>query len=313
MASAEDVSASYYAGQARIAKAVTVAAVAEWRTIDGRRLDFSWLRVLARLLAWLTGAQRQAASTAPAYLTGVLRAQGVVPSPGHRLLPDPFGGIAADGRGLDTLLYTPVASAKHAMSQGATIQDALRGAEAGLAMLVRTQVQDAGRMAVQTAMADDSAVRGYIRQVHLPACARCIILAGRVYRYSSGFQRHPNCDCTMVADAGELGTEDPAELIAKMRKDYPDGPHAIAKSLTAGDLEALDHGADLNQVVNAHRGMATAAGKATTEGTTRHGLAGMRLRGQPRMTPALIFAQAASENWTRQQIVAQLLRAGYII
>lgn len=310
MTSPSEVAASYYAGQARIAKAVAASSVREWRQIDGTSLDRSWLGILARLLAIVIGGQRQAASTAAPYLTSVLQSQGALPDPGHRLLSHAFGGIASDGRGLDTLLYTPVADAKHAMSGGASIDDALRGAEKHLAMLVRTQVQDAGRMSVQTAMADDAAVRGYIRQVRLPACPRCMILAGRFYRYSSGFQRHPNCDCVMIPAAETLEPQDPQRLLEQMLADHP---AALRKSLSDGDLKALEHGADLNQVVNAHRGMATAAGQVTTEGTTRRGLAGQRLRGARRPTPALIFEQAAAEQWTRQQIVAQLMRAGFII
>lgn len=310
MAAPADVAASYRAAQAGIARTVAVASVREWRKIDPARLDLSWLSILLRLLAIVTGGQREAASRAPAYLAAVIRAQGVVPDPGHRLLPDPFSGIASDGRGLDTLLYGPVVSAKHAIATGASVDDALASAERQLAMLVQTQVQDAGRMSAQTAMADDSAVRGYTRVVHLPACPRCIILAGRFYRYSSGFLRHPRCDCTMMPAAEVIEPQDPASLLAQMRKDHP---AYLARSLTDGDLQALDHGADLNQVVNAHRGMATAAAQATREGTTKRGLAGKRLRGQRRMTPAAIFAQAESQNWTRQQIVAQLMRAGYLI
>jgi hypothetical protein len=319
VAAPADVAASYHAAQARIAQTVAVASVREWRKIDPARLDLSWLSVLLRLLAIVTAGQREAASRAPAYLAAVIRAQGVAPDPGHRLLPDPFSGIASDGRGLDTLLYSPVVGAKHAIAQGASVDDALAQAERQLAMLTQTQVQDAGRMSVQTAMADDSAVQGYLRVVHLPCCARCLILAGRWYRYSAGFQRHPNDRCTMMPAAEVIEPQDPADLLARMRKDHP---AYLARSLTSGDLQALDHGADLNQVVNAHRGMATAADqirdrmaasyRQTREGTTRRGLAGQRLRGQQRMTPAAIFAQAASENWTRQQIVAQLMRAGYL-
>jgi hypothetical protein len=309
VASAPEVADRYHAGQARVSQAAALAGVREWRKIDGRNLDRSWLSILARLLMIVTAAQRQAASITPAYLTSVLRAQGAIPAPVHRLLPDPFGGIASDGRGLDTLLYTPVAEAKYRMGQGATISDALQQAEQHLAMLVRTQVQDAGRMATQTAMADDSAVRGYLRFVHLPCCPRCLILAGKFYRYSAGFDRHPDDHCTMMPAAEVIDPQDPGELLAQMRKDHP---AYLAKSLTPGDLQALDHGSDLNQVVNAHRGMATAAAQSTTEGTTKRGVAGKRLRGAARMTPARIFAQAASENWDRQQIVAQLMRAGYL-
>lgn len=183
---------SWHAAQARIAKAAALGAVREWRRLDAKNLNLGWLAVALRLLAILTGAQRRAADGAQSYLARVLAAQGATPSPGYRLLPDAFGGVASDGRGLETLLYSPVVRARQLMSQGVSISDAMTRAESDLVMIARTQVQDAGRMATQAAMAADPAVRGWIRVVHLPACPRCIILAGRWYRWSAGFQRHPN-------------------------------------------------------------------------------------------------------------------------
>lgn len=320
--------AQYQRGQASAAAAAAVAAVAAWRTVDGKNLDMSWLHVLARLLPLVSGAQRKAAAAAPPYIGRLLRLQGETAQEA-RLAAEAFAGLTGDGRPLASLLYTPVARSKYLMGSGVRIADALAQEELHLAMLVRTQVQDAGRMAVQCAMAAEPAIRGYVRHVHLPACARCIILAGRFYRYSDGFARHPNCDCTMIPAAGpeRVEPQDPAELIGQMRADHE---AKLRRSLTAGDLRALENGADLNQVVNAHRGMSTAAGagrrlKVTPEGMTRHGLAGRRLSAEgaaksgrpgarsPRLTPAQVFDEAARENWGREEIVRQLTRFGYII
>ena len=63
--------------------------------------------------------------------------------------------------------------------------------------IVSALVSDAGRSAESVATAARPNV-GYVRFLSPPSCARCAILAGRVYRYSQGFQRHPGCDCTMV-------------------------------------------------------------------------------------------------------------------
>lgn len=312
-AEAAAAASSYQRGQARLAAAAAVMAAAAWRGIDGRNLDLSWMAVLARLLPVVSGAQRKAAAAAPAYAGGLLRLQEVAAAGAVRLEADAFAGLTGDGRPMATLLYAPVALAKHRIGGGMRIADALAAEELHLAMLVRTQVQDAGRMGLQSAMAAEPGIRGYVRHVTLPACARCIILAGRFYRYSAAFLRHPNCDCTMVPAVGPewVESQDPAELIAQMR-----GQHAAAlrRSLTHADLRALDHGADLNQVVNAHRGMATAAGrKVTREGTAKRGLAGKRLGRVQRLTPAQIFDEAARLNWAREEIVRQLTRFGYII
>jgi hypothetical protein len=273
-----------------------------------------------------------AAQSGVSFLGRLLAMQGARPA-GARLDPAAFAGLTGDGRPMAGLLYTPVALSKHYIGQGQPIADVIAREEAHMAMLVRTQVQDAGRTALQSQMAAEPEVRGYVRKVTLPACARCIILSGRFYRYSTGFQRHPCCDCTMIPAVGDehVEAEDPAELIAAMRADHP---AKLGKSLTDADLKALDHGADLNQVVNAHRGMTTAAGprrtvRVTTEGTTRRGFAGQRLIREagakrqpgsryssaraPRLTPAQVFEEASIARWDRTEIVRQLTRFGYII
>lgn len=319
--------ASYQRRQAATAAAAAVAAIAAWRGINGKALDLSWLAVLTRLLPIVSGAQRKAVASAPAYVADLLALQDAAETGAVRLADDAFAGLTGDGRPMATLLYAPVALAKQRIGAGMRIADALAAEELHLAVLVRTQVQDAGRMGLQTTMAAEPKIRGYVRHVSLPACARCIILAGRFYRYSAGFQRHPNCDCTMIPAAGPdwVESQDPAQLIAQMRDQHA---AKLRRSLTEGDLKALDHGADLNQVVNAHRGMTTAAGRSLTrEGTTKRGFAGKRLIAEAgsrpggryrrsaavRLTPAQIFDEAARLNWAREEIVRQLTRFGYII
>lgn len=328
-AASQAAAESYQAQQEALATVAVIGALRAWDGIDGKALDASWPKVLARILAVITGAQRKAAASVPGYVERVLRAQHVASV--ARLAPEAFAGLTGDGRPLKTLLYTPVALSKQRIGQGERIADVLAGEEKHVALLARTVTQDAGRMALQAQMAAEPRVRGYVRKVHLPACPRCIILSGQFYRYSDGFLRHPACDCTMipVAVGSDFVTaEDPAELIARMRAEHPG---YLAKSLTEGDVRALDHGADLNQVVNAHRGMSTAAGpgrkvRVTTEGTTKRGVAGKRLIAEagaksggrykraraPRLTPAQVFAEADANGWDRDEVVRQLKRFSYI-
>jgi hypothetical protein len=312
---------AYQSAQSRTSQAAALAAVGIWRRINGKALDASFAVLLPQLLAVVARAQLLAATAGASFLTRILAAQEMTAA-GARLAPEAFAGLTGDGRPMGSLLYAPVALSKQRIGQGSRIADVIAAEELHMALLVRTQVQDAGRMALQSAMAAEPRVRGYVRKVNLPACARCIILSGRFYRYSDGFQRHPNCDCTMIpalAGGAFIETENPAELIARMQADHP---AKLRKSLTEGDLAALKHGADLNQVVNAHRGMTTAAGpgrtvQVTTEGTTRRGVAGKRL-GAPRggraarLTPAQVFEEASLNGWDRTEIVRQLTRFGYI-
>ena len=309
--SASEAAGAYQAQQAQVSRAVALAAIGVWRNIDGKNLDASWAQLVARMVAVVAAAQLRAVEAGVTFLARILAAAGERPS-GGQLVPAAFAGLTGDGRPLGSLLYTPVALSKQRIGGGERIADVLQAEEAHVAMLARTVTQDAGRMGMQSGMTAEPKIRGYVRQVHLPACARCIILAGRFYRYSDGFLRHPCCDCTMTPVAvGQdfVHGQDPDKLFAQAREQ---DPAKLRKSLTEGDFRALDHGANLNQVVNAHRGMSTAAG-TTTEGTTRRGVAGKRLGGRPRLTPAQIFAEASASGWGRDEIVRQLTRAGYII
>lgn len=112
--------------------------------------------------------------------------------------------------------------------------------------IVETLVRDAGRTAIATALGATPAVTGYVRSLTPPSCGRCAVLAGRVYRYSTGFQRHPRCDCLMTPTTEAIGRNlvtDPADAYRKGQ----------IRGLSEGDRFALDNGADIGQVVNVRR------------------------------------------------------------
>jgi len=135
-----------------------------------------------------------------------------------------------------------------------------------------------------------------------------------------------NCDCRNIpaseSVAGDL-TVDPHDYFASLSPEQQD------RIFTKAGAEAIRNGADVNQVVNARRGMRAAqvGGRdvlITSEGTTRRGLAYHRLSqsaGQdikagryrsarrPRLMPETIRAIA-----TDQADYLRLLRAnGYLI
>jgi hypothetical protein len=132
--------------------------------------------------------------------------------------------------------------------------------------LVESLVQDAARAAESVAVAVRPTVR-FVRYLTLPSCSRCAVLAGRVYRYSQGFLRHPNCDCVMLPTtvaAPDL-VQDPVEL-AKAGQ---------IRGLSKADMLAIEQGADFGRVVNVRlkkAGLRQAgkvlarAGKPTPEG-----------------------------------------------
>lgn len=107
--------------------------------------------------------------------------------------------------------------------------------------LVASITQDAARAAQQVAVVARPNI-AHVRHLTLPSCSRCAVLAGRVYRWSQGFARHPGCDCVMVPTtvANDDMTYDPVELAR-------DGQ---IRGLSKADMRALADGADFNKLVN---------------------------------------------------------------
>jgi hypothetical protein len=166
-------------------------------------------------------------------------------------------------------------------------------------------------------------VAGYERVVSLPACDRCVILTGRLYRYSTGFARHPRCDCTMRPVTTE-----------QYRTENPDNhPRALFEAMTeaeqnirfgTGNAAAIRAGADLSQVVNARSTAMPVAGRwSTTAGSTSRGVAGQRM-GQlatqggryrrtqlARPTAGQVITDYAERS--RKELIAALRRFGYVL
>jgi hypothetical protein len=139
---------------------------------------------------------------------------------------------------------------------------------AAFSRIVAALVNDASRTAALADMGRREAVTGYVRSLNPPSCSRCAILAGRVYRYSQGFQRHPRCDCLMTPTNQAIGPS----LITDPQEAYDKG---WVRGLSSKDREAVDAGADLGRVVNVRRkaaglnvgsSVATRAGRLTPEG-----------------------------------------------
>ncbi|MFJ5887490.1 hypothetical protein [Streptomyces californicus] len=232
----------------------------------------------AAILRAVVAGQLTAAEGAQQFVMMAMAARNAAAPVLAALSPEAFAGVASDGRPLATLLYTPAITTYTAYAAG---MDAEAAAVAGMnqmARMVSTQIADASRSATMVSMATHRRCNAYVRVVRLPACGRCIILAGRQYSYSTGFQRHPKCDCGMDPIDVERWDDvpSPQALVDQM------SPQEQRKRLGAAAVDALAKGADLSQVVNARRGMQTMTVhgrqvQATTEGTTLRGLAGKRL------------------------------------
>lgn len=274
---AEQVAAAHAAQQVSLARRTATRLAGLWARVDRAAITASWRTLLPLALTELAMAQAAAAAAAGLYVDDVLddtaaRAEG-------RIMPGALAGIASDGRPLADLLYQPAITALTQIGAG---QSPARAAAAGaftLDLITRTQVADAGRVADGMAIVVRPEVSGYVRMIVGKTCARCLILAGRVYRWNDGFRRHPRCDCRHVPVSGVV----PSDVRVSPRG-YFDSLSAAEQDelLGKGGAQAVRDGASLNQVVNARRGMQTASvfGRdvlVTTEGVTTRGLAGVRL------------------------------------
>lgn len=309
---ADQVAREHYKAQQALAAAAAVQAQRAWKQIDPSMIASSWQALVTIFIRFLTAVQGQAARDGAAYVADVITSAGGVADPIGTVAPGALAGMASDGRDLADLLGTPLIGVFSGIKSGAPVDAALRSGMADLVTITATQVADAGRVASGIAMNNDRGVRGYVRIVNLPACGRCIILAGREYSHSTGFQRHPRCDCVMRPltaaewDSRVAGT-DPRELFERM------SPEQQAKAFTAAGAQAIRDGADISRVVNARRGMATAGGRRfTTEATTRRAVGGTRYRGRGRLMPEAIYREAERLGWGRDRIVEALKANGFI-
>lgn len=229
----------------------------------------AWEQSADRLLAVVTALQVSVAAESAAAVPAMLEEQGISPEPIAVVVPAALAGVASDGRGLASLL-----------AQAET--------RAQFDMIVETQLQDVARHSAATAIAARPQVAGYVRMVNPGACSRCIVLAGKFYRWNEGFKRHPKCGCRHIPAAenaaGDAGT-DPIAYFDSMSVEQQN------RAFTAAGAEAIRMGADMGQVVNARRGMQTAqvAGSqvvTTTSGSGR----------TPRLMPETILAIARNRD-----------------
>jgi hypothetical protein len=232
----------------------------------------------AAILDAVVAGQLTAAQGAQAFVGQAMAERGAAARMAAEVTPSALAGVASDGRPLTTLLYVPAITTYTTLAAGADPATALLAGMNQMARMVATQISDTSRAATQVAMVTHRRCIAYVRVVKLPACGRCIILAGRQYSYSTGFRRHPKCDCGMdpidIERWGEVPS--PERLVAQM------SPQEQRRRLGAAAVDALDKGADLAQVVNARKGMQTMTidgrkVKTTTEATTLRGIAGKRL------------------------------------
>jgi hypothetical protein len=276
----------------------------------GRSSPEAWRDAVQAIGTRLLTLQVQSATYADAYLNDILKAQGADISAEGRVNPQAWADLT-DGGGswLQGLVFAPNSVRLPGVDWWTRFQFVAGS-------IVKTGIGDTARGAVQAGMHARPAVKGYVRMLRGTSCARCAILAGRHYRSAVAFKRHKRCDCVNipVAENGEDWATNPKDYFRSLDESDQD------RLFTKAGAEAIRHGADMAQVVNARQGITTATAfgqqvQATTVGTTSRGLAGQRLSGTglPRLLPDEIFLQAERLGWDRAKVLDELKRFAYIV
>lgn len=248
--------AAYQAEQQAETDRLVKTILALWATLAAKDAFRSWQSIGPRIYVLLSSLMELVASDAGGFVRHVLDEQGVSTS-GPNINPLAFAGVASDGRDLESLLAGALVKLRQSQRQGDS--DALAKAHGRnfLELVVRTQVSDAARAAESVAITTLDGEKngrkvqvGWVRMLTPPSCSRCVILAGKFFKWNSGFQRHPMCDCrhlpVTVAGANELLTN-PYVYFNALTKDEQD--YYFGKA----NAQAIRDGADINAVVNADR------------------------------------------------------------
>ncbi|MBP9918008.1 MAG: hypothetical protein KBF43_05415 [Dermatophilaceae bacterium] len=245
--------ADLYRANQRRYLAMLVAVRSEWARLGVGGWDEGWLTIGPRIVALVSAAQLGAARDGAEAVLAAADDLGLAAA--AEVAPGSLAGWASDGRPLDSLLSLSVARARES---GLGAAEALRVGGSWLDMVAQTQVADAARDAGAAQIISVPKL-GYVRFVNPPCCQRCAVLAGKYFRWNAGFRRHPRCDCQHRAvKRGERLSQDI-------------GPGDV-RDLTIAQRWAIDNGADMTAVINAHRANQRSADMMTTfEGTGQLG------------------------------------------
>lgn len=277
-----------------------------WQKVDRNHPVESWRRIMDQTFFPVVASQQVKVATLGAgYSANVLADQGFWVAPDGWVDPAGLAGVNPVGGNLRGQLLEPAYKAERDIRAGLKPAAALSEAENQLFMLLVSSLNDTGRAAAGM----DTALRetvGYVRLAHPSACSRCVILAGKFYRWNQGFMRHPNCRCVHEPTSKPMSEgmfDDPYKLFESLSKQEQDLRWGKANA------EAIREGADIFQVTNARKGM-TKTRMFTTQGTTRGYASTLLKPGQRRLTPEAIYRQA---NGNRVKARDLLTEHGYLL
>lgn len=287
--------------RAALAEATARVVLTEWAKVSPDAVARDWATLLPKVTQYVKAGQLHAAEGSHTFMKELL-GQDV----GPKVNPEQFASQTPDGRDAWRLIAGAIPRSISAQRRGFSARAAMARGAAFLDMVVRTVVADTGRQADQAAMVANRNVVAYVRVVELPACSRCIILAGREYGVSTGFLRHPRCDCAMepVTRRHRPMPLDPDELFDSMT------PAQRAKTFGEAGMRAIEDGSRISTVVNARKAMDTVEMFGKKVQVTHVGTGSRKApRRPPRLMPEEIYKLAGDD---RNQAIRLLYKNGYL-
>ncbi len=287
------------------------AAVRAWGEVDPALISQSWESVIPPLAAVVTREQVRVADSSVRASRDVSVETGQYEIPGAFHNPRELAGWGSEGVPLEDALYSPVIGVKKQIARGVPVAEAMLYGASAVASLATTVVADTGRTGMQFDMITRRQA-GYVRVVEAGACSRCIVLAGKFFRWNAGFLRHLSCRCEhMPAKSRQWAIDegwyaDPYDAFR--------GMSAAEQHRVFGEFgsQAIRDGADIYQVVNATgpRAGVYAGGRMTHEGTSRFGNFRRTSNYRHRLTPYGIYGDGSR---SREQVIQALKDNGYIL
>lgn len=287
--------AEFYRQQQRIADLTGRAVAKQWRQV-GDDFDAGWDAVRGGTVHVVQAGMAASARSASEYTPALLAQTGVTAPAAGALTLSAFTDTAPDGTELSSFFDAAPIRAKQAVAGGASSLRAREMTGAWLMSKVLTALADTRRDVVSVDMAQRPNLTGYVRMLNGPSCSRCVILAGKWFRWNEGFERHRNCDCVHIPASNHQWAEaegfvsDPYDYFNSLTEAEQD------RLFTKAGAQTIRDGGDIYRVVNIqNRGL----------GVSRQA---MKYGTPTRMRPQDIYDLGLS----REQTIQVLAREGYI-
>lgn len=202
----EEVVRRYLASYSRLRVDLVARVVAAWAARGGLGDEEARAFVQA-VVPVVRGGQVAAARLAAAHIAVLARV-----ATGEAVPVSIPPGEVTDLRGTEPAeVYTrPVIHARAAVSEGASLVEALAAGAARAGQLALTDVILAQRAGATAAMRADRRIVGYRRVLSGQSCALCATASTQRYRVGDLLPIHDRCDCGV---APIIGTEDPGRVI----------------------------------------------------------------------------------------------------